>query len=73
MIAGYGRCEKSWGGRRKNVGKGKKKNIPPFVQHHGCVGGLRILFTENNIPQSHHRVYECCIFCFRKRLVSVLR
>jgi len=55
------------------VGKGKKKNFPPFVQHHGCVGGLRILFTENNIPQSHHRVYECCIFCFRKCLVSVLR
>jgi hypothetical protein len=52
-IVGYGRCKKSWGGRRKNVGKGKKKKIPPlytFVQRHGYVGGLGILFTERTSP-----------------------
>jgi hypothetical protein len=46
---GHGGYEKSWGGWRKNVGKGKKKKIPPlciFVQRHGYVGGLDILFTE---------------------------
>src|SRR3954471_22700490 len=30
-IAGHGRCEKSWGGRRKNVGKEKKRKFLPYL------------------------------------------
>ena len=38
-----------------------------------CMGGLDILFTENNILQSYYRIYEYCIFRSNKCLVSVLR